>query len=251
MTLRSVKQLEEEIAALEGGLQPEPEPEQEEETAQAEAPEATKPEPETSDEDKSWAKRYADLRRLQQQQAQRLKELEAQKSTPATLTREQVEAWVKDNPKAAEIVKALAKEVIPTDDIEEVRTEIERTKAMNKIFKSHPDFDEITGSDTFHDWADKQPANVQNLIFSENAEDVIWALDLFKKKEIQTNPKKDAAAIVKTKSAGSEPSKKSSPVYTESMVQKMSLVEYEQHEAEILKAQKSGNFVYDLSAGAR
>jgi len=251
MTLRSVKQLEDEIAALEGGLQAEPEVEQEEETVQTEAPEATKPEPETSDEDKSWAKRYADLRRLQQQQAQRLKEFEAQKSTPATLTREQVEAWVKDNPKAAEIVKALAKEVIPTDDIEEVRTEIERTKAMNKIFKSHPDFDEITGSDTFHDWADKQPANVQNLIFSENAEDVIWALDLFKKKEIQTNPKKDAAALVKTKSAGSEPSKKSSPVYTESMVQKMSLAEYEQHETEILKAQKSGNFVYDLSAGAR
>lgn len=251
MTLRSVKQLEDEIAALEGGLQAEPEVEQEEETVQTEAPEATKPEPETSDEDKSWAKRYADLRRLQQQQAQRLKELEAQKSTPAALTREQVEAWVKDNPKAAEIVKALAKEVVPTDDIEEVRTEIERTKAMNKILKSHPDFDEITGSDTFHDWADKQPANVQNLIFSENAEDVIWALDLFKKKEIQTNPKKDAASLVKTKSAGSEPSKKSSPVYTESMVQKMSLAEYEQHETEILKAQKSGNFVYDLSAGAR
>ncbi len=260
MTLRSVSALEREIEELEKqtGLKPEADPEEGDEgdepqvAAVTTEPEEPKEPEAQSTEDKNWAKRYADLRTLQQKTAAELKELKAQRTQPATVTEDQVKAWMKDNPKAAEIIRAVSAQSLPVEDLTEIRQEIAQTKARNQIMKTHPDFDEITESDVFHEWADKQPARVQALIFSDEPEDVVWALSFYKeqaKPKVDTN--KDAARLVKTKSGATTPSDKSTPVYSESMVQRMSLAEYEKNEEAIIKAQKAGNFVYDLSGGAR
>lgn len=261
MTLRSVSALEKEIEELEkaSGLRPEedpgePEVLEEEEEVVEEPEDTTEPEPakEVSADEKNWAKRYADLRTLQQKTANELKELKATKTAPATVTEDQVKDWIKTNPKAAEIIKAIAVKSTPVEDLEEIRNEFAQTKARNTILKAHADFEEITESDAFHEWADKQPARVQELIFSDTPEDVVWALSFYKEQSApKGNPKKDAARQVTTKSGTEAPSDKSSPVYSESMVQKMSMPEYEKHEAAILKAQKAGNFLYDLSGAAR
>lgn len=258
MTLKSVALLEKEIEELEKahGLKPEadPEPEDTEETEEV-VEEVSQPETTTTTEeskdDETWKSRYANLRRLQQKQAEELNSLKSQKQTPPTITAEQVAEWVKANPKAADIVKALALEVSPIEDVSQIKEEIERTKAMAKILKTHPDFEEVTESSAFVDWAEAQPQRLQEIIYSDKADDVIWALNLYKSSLEKVDPKKDAAKLVKTKAGATEPASKSSPVYSESMVQKMSLQEYEKHEEAILDAQRKGNFVYDLSGGAR
>jgi len=255
MSIRNITALEKEIEELERLQNGNPEPEEvEEEVEEQETGTSAKPQEEAPAEEKGWAKRYGDLRRLQQAQAKELKELKAKKSEPApsAITKEQVEDWVKNNPKAADIVRTLAREVTPVEDVSEIKEEIARTKAMSAILKSHPDFEEITESDEFHDWADKQPASVQALVFSDKAEDVVWALSFYKSQTGEkTDPKKDAAKLVKTKSAVEKPADASSKSYSESMVEKMSLEEYEKHEKAILEAQRNGNFVYDRSGGAR
>jgi len=248
MTLRSVATLEEEIASLEKQSAGEPEVVEEEVVTEVVAP----PEKQTSDEDKSWAKRYADLRKLQQKTVERVKELEQSSPTAPVVTEEQVKDWIKTNPKAADIIKAIAVKATPADDLMEIKSEIAQTKALNVIMKAHPDFEEVTGSEAFHNWADAQPERMQALIFSDQASDVVWAVSLYKDtlKHV-ADPKKEAAKLVKTRTGTENPSDKSTQVYSESAVQKMSLAEYEKYEAAILKAQKSGDFIYDLSGGAR
>ncbi len=255
MTLRSVANLEQEIELLERqmGLKPEEDPKEEEvvqEEVQEEVEEVVETAP--SDEEKGWAKRYADLRTLQQRTAAELKALKAEKAQPASVTEDQVKEWIKTNPKAADIIRAIAGQAAPVEDLAEIRQEIAQTKARQTILKAHADFDELVESDAFHEWADKQPVRVQELIFSDKPDDVIWALSFYKDQKLpKVDTKKSAATQVRTKSGSEAPSDKSSPVYSESMVQKMSLTEYEQHEAKIIAAQKAGNFVYDLSGGAR
>lgn len=250
MTLRSVEALEREIAELEKQTTGEPEVVLEEEASPKEV--VTPPVKETSEEDKNWAKRYADLRTLQQRTAQRVKELEQAQSPQPVVDEEQVKEWIKTNPKAADIIKAIATKAAPVDDLSEIKQEIAQTKALSKIMKAFPDFEEITGSDAFHEWADKQPERMQALIFSDQPDDVIWALGLYKDStKTAVDPKKDAAKLVKTKTGGENPSDKSTLVYSESAVQRMSMSDYEKHEAAIMAAQKSGNFIYDLSGGAR
>ena len=257
MTLRSVSTLEAEIAALEqeAGLKPVPDPEDTEPEVLEEAPkkEAPKAEPEpTTGEDKGWAKRYADLRTLQQKTAARVKELEAERARPSAVTEEQVKEWIKTNPKAADIIRAIAVQATPSEDLEQIKSEIAQSKARQTILKAHPDFEEITEADAFHEWADKQPVRVQELIFSDKPDDVIWALSFYKEQAApKADTRKDAARQVKTKSGTEAPSDRSTPVYSESMVQKMSLAEYEKHEAAIFASQKAGTFVYDLSGAAR
>ena len=257
MSLRSVTQLEEEIAALEKealGVKEDPEPEKEPEVKQEEKPEPqNKTEaPATDPEEKGWAKRYADLRTLQQKTAARVKELEAAQTKPAAVTEEQVKEWIKTNPKAADIIKAIAVQSTPVQDLEQIKQEIAQSKARQQISKVHPDFDDIVESDEFHKWADTQPSRIQDLIFSDKPDDVIWSLTFYKEQTApKADAKKDAARLVKTKSGAEAPSDRSTPVYSESVVQKMSLAEYEKNEAAILASQKAGNFIYDLSGGAR
>lgn len=264
---RSVKRLEDEIAELEkleaGETSEETEEEEEPTEIEEELPEEKEeiaPAPQGNKED-PFKKRYDDIRRYNQKLVDELKsiktELSQEKSKKAgggLPTAEEAEAWAKENPKAAAIIRAIASEQTHTqsEELTSIKEKLSRTEQEARILKSHPDFEEVAGSDEFHDWAEKQPKSVQALIYSSSADDVIWAMGQFKRENaVQPNPKKEAAKAVATKTASAEPKTEGKGRFTESQVRKMSISEFEKNEAAIQKAIQNGSFVYDLSGAAR
>lgn len=269
---RSVQRLEEEIAELEKEFmtlnnqeEEEPEDEEVEEEVETEEEEEVKElpsEPELSKEEETFKKRYSDLRRHSQKLADDLKEaqaaiakLEKQKTSPGLPTAEEAEEWAKANPKAAAIIRALVagETTNSVEELNAIKQKLDRAEQEARIIKVHPDFEEITSQDEFHDWAENQPKSVQNLIYSTSADDVIWAIGQYKK-EMKTetpNPKKEAAKAVSSKTSSTEPKTQTKGRFSESKVGRMSLQEYEKNAAAIEEEIKNGTFVYDLSGAAR
>ena len=113
----------------------------------------------------------------------------------------------------------------------------------------HPDFEDIRNSDDFHGWAKEQPKSIQDWVY-DNADDADLAsraLDLFKKdigmdvapkKSNSKQSKKSAADMVSTKTTSVEP--KQDKVWTEREIAKMSMAEFDKHEAEISTAMQEG-----------
>lgn len=225
-------------------------------------------------EEESFKKRYGDLRRYSQEQEKRLQEqidaLKAQlNSSSAALptSEEDLEAWITKHPDVAAIVQAMAareaeKRVKGTEEklrqIDEDRYELTRQKAEQAIREAHSDFDNIKTSDDFHDWAEEQPKWVQDAIYenSDDARSVIRVIDLYKAdkgltKSAKKQQDREAASFVKAKGKTNLDDDTGAAVYSESRVAKMSNKEYEQHEAKILEAMRTGTFKYDLSGGAR
>ena len=255
---RSVSRLEAELAELEKEHIGEQEEEVVEEEGEDEEPEVLAPA--TTKEEETWKKRHGDLRRLSQKQAEDLKKanerlaaLEKEKRSVGLPSAEEAEEWATANPKAAAIIRALANEQTgsSSDDVIAIKKELEKSKQEVKIKKVHPDFEEVTSSDEFHDWAEEQTQSVQNLIYDGDVDDIIWALNLYKKESVVANPSKDAAKNVKGKKSDAPADDSGKKKFSESQVQKMSMSEYEKHEDAIKEAMKTGAFVYDLSGGAR
>lgn len=259
VTPRSVSRLEEELAELEKAHLGEQEQEEEEQVVEQEGEEEQEA-PATTKEEETWKKRHGDLRRLSQKQAEDLKKanarlaaLEKEQRSVGLPSAEEAEEWATANPKAAAIIRALANEQTSSssEDVIAIKKELEKSKQEVKIKKVHPDFEEVTSSDEFHDWAEEQTQSVQNLIYDGDVDDVIWALNLYKKESVVSNPNKDAAKNIKDKKSNAPSDDSGKKKFSESQVQKMSMSEYEKHEDAIKESMKTGTFVYDLSGGAR
>ena len=140
-------------------------------------------------------------------------------------------------------------------ELEELRVNATRDKAEAELIKMHPDFIEIREDDSFHTWAEDQPKWVQDALYEniDDAKSVARVIDLYKVDKGITNKKKAkpaekaAAASVKTKSAAAPEPDESAKMIRESEVAAMSIKEYEKRQEEILDAQRSGNFIYDVS----
>lgn len=259
---RSVTRLEEEVAELEKAhLTPQEGVEVEE---VEELQEVVDTAPASSPEEETWKKRHGDLRRLSQKQAEDLKKaneqlaaLKKDKHSADLPSAEEAEEWAKTNPQAAAIIRALVGEKVAqsapsNEDLDNLRWELDRAKEEGKIKKVHPDFEEITTSDEFHTWAESQPPSVQSLIYTTKSDDLIWALRLYKKEmDVQESPNKAAARSVVSKSSNAPTDTNGKKKFSESQVQAMSLSDYEKNEDAIKESMKIGNFVYDLSGGAR
>jgi len=242
-----------------------------EETAE---PEEAEP---TNAEEKTFKKRYSDLRRHQQKQAEDLKkEIDSLKSQLSDATKkemrlpksdEDIEQWAADYPDVAAIVETIAmkkarEQSVALEErvkaIDEMQLSATKEKAEVELMRMHPDFGEIRDSDEFHDWAEEQPKWVQDALYDNDndARAAARAIDLYKadKGIGQEKPKsnKDAAKSVSTKNSRSTPQKDESSSYLkESDVQRMSAQEYEKNSDEIMEAIRSGKFVYDVSGSAR
>ena len=241
--------------------------------------EAAEPEEEepTSAEEKTFKKRYSDLRRHQQKQAEEFKaELDALKRQLSEATKkemklpksdEDIEQWAADYPDVAAIVETIAMKKAREQStaleermkaIDELQTNATKEKAEVELMRIHPDFGEIRDSDEFHEWADEQPKWVQDALYDNDndARSAARAIDLYKAdmgigKE---KPKSDKAAAksVSTKNSRSKPQENEATTYLkESQVQKMSAQEYEKNSDEIMEAIRSGKFIYDVSGSAR
>ena len=241
--------------------------------------EATEPEEEepTSAEEKTFKKRYSDLRRHQQKQAEEFKtELETLKRQLSEATKkemklpksdEDIEQWARDYPDVAAIVETIAMKKAREQSsaleerlkaIDEMQLSATKEKAEAELMRLHPDFDEIRDSDDFHTWAEDQPKWVQDALYENDndARSAARAIDLYKADMGITSKKaktdKDAAKSVSTKNSRSKPQENESSTYLkESQVQKMSPQEYEKRSDEIMEAIRSGKFIYDVSGSAR
>jgi hypothetical protein len=233
---------------------------------------------EESPEEKTFKKRYSDLRRHQQKQAEDFKkEIETLKSQLSDAAKkemklpksdEDIEAWAKEYPDIAGIVESIAikkadEKAKALEDrmkeIDEAQYNATKEKAEAELLSFHPDFTEIRESDDFHNWVEDQPQWVQKALYENDndAKSAARAIDLYKSdkgksEKIPSKSNKDAAKAVSTKSKRNTPQSDESLSYLkESVVEKMSAKEYERNSEKIMEAIRSGKFIYDVSGSAR
>ena len=260
-----IKKEEEELAALVAEQKGEVEPEEVEEEKEP-----------TNAEEKSFKKRYGDLRRHSQKQLQehveKINALQSQleQSTKQEIklpkSDEDIEAWAKDYPDVAAIVETIAIKKAKEQssglearvkEIDEMREKANRDRAEVELLTVHPDFADIRDSDEFHEWAEEQPKSIQDALYENDsdARAASRAIDLYKAdKGIKTKKSssgKDAAKAVSKTNTRSEPSGEEAGMVKESVVQKMSAQQYEKNADKIMEAIRSGKFVYDISGNAR
>jgi len=235
------------------------------------------PEPENAEE-KSFKKRYGDLRRHQQEKEKELAaKIDALQSQLSEATKkeinlpksdEDIEAWATKYPDVAAIVETIAIKKAKEQSavleervkaVDELQMNASREKAEAELLRYHPDFEDIRETDDFHNWVNEQPQSIQDALY-ENASDArtaARAIDLYKAdknitKKKTKNTDKDAARSVNARNSRSKPdTSDGSRAILESEVQKMSAQEYEKSSDEIMEAIRTGNFVYDLSGNAR
>jgi hypothetical protein len=247
-----------------------------EQKGEVESAEPQEAEP-TNAEEKTFKKRYSDLRRHQQQQAEEFKkEIEALKSQLNQATKKEmklpksdkdIEQWAADYPDVAAIVETIAMKKAREQSsaleervkvVDEMQYTAKKEKAEAELMRLHSDFNDIRDSDEFHDWAEDQPKWVQDALYDNDndARSAARAIDLYKADMGIAKSKpakdKDAAKSVYTRNSRSRPQDDESSTYLkESQVQKMSPQQYEKMSDEIMEAIRSGKFIYDVSGSAR
>ena len=227
-----------------------------------------------SAEEKSFKKRYGDLRRHMQDKEkewnEKLEALETRSKREGIIppkSDEDIEKWAEQYPDVAGIVETIAakkaqemfsKAESRLQELDEAHFEAERVKAENAIRKSHEDFDELRESDQFHDWADNQPKWVKDALY-ENMDDpasVVRVIDLYKIDNGMTvaakkQSKKAAASTVAKGTRASIDAEGVQGSIKESDVAKMSNKEFEEMQDKINEAMRKGKFIYDVSGSAR
>lgn len=264
-----IRQDEEELERLKSELQPAA-------VAADSEEDANTPEPESAEE-KTFKKRYGDLRRHSQKmqidmQAQ-LDEMKAQleqatrKEMRLPKSEEDLQAWASQYPDVYKIIETIAmkksrEQASSMEDrlkrVDEMEKQAQRDKAEVELMRLHPDFDVIRDDDAFHEWVEAQPKWVQNALY-ENDTDAVSAaraIDLYKAdkgmSKAKAKPNRGAADSVNTRGGKSQPSGDGSEGFIyESQIAKMSDKEYTERQDEIMKAQRSGKIVYDISGNAR
>jgi len=232
----------------------------------------------TNAEEKTFKKRYSDLRRHQQKQSEDFKkeidELKRQlgdatkKEMKLPKSDEDIEQWAAEYPDVAAIVETIAMKKAREQStaleervkaIDEMQVSATKEKAEAELMRLHPDFGDIRDSDDFHEWADEQPKWVQDALYENDndARSAARAIDLYKADKGIGNEKKSkktkgAAEAVSTKGSRSTPQTDEASTYLkESQVQAMSPQEYEKHSDEIMESIRTGKFIYDISGSAR
>ena len=271
---RNRKRIEENEKEIEKLLKPKEEEEVEAKEEVSDAPAEVKEEEDLSREEKSFKKRYGDVRRHLQKKEKEWEEkftaLEArlgQENIRPPKSDEDIESWAKEYPDVASIVETIAakkaqemfnKAEDRLQKLDAKEAEMSRSNAEQDIRKAHPDFDKLREADDFHDWVDEQPKWVQDALYEnlDDARSVIRVIDLYKVDNGMTKSdyaakRKAAAGTVKKASKVEVEADDTAGSFKESDIARMSAKEYEKQEEAITKAIQSGKFIYDLSGNAR
>ena len=267
------KEIERLEAAQRGESTEEDEP-KEEEVVEAKEADTEVEEATLSPEERSFKKRYGDLRRhMQEKEKEWNEKFEAfekrmkKDSIVPPKSDEDIEEWAKEYPDVAGIVETIAakkaQEMFSKADarlkeLDQAQSEAQRVKAENQIRKAHEDFDDLRSSDEFHNWAEEQPKWVQDALY-ENADDpasVVRVIDLYKvdkglTKTAKKEKAKEAASTITRRTKTDVDVDDANDVIRESDVAKMSAKEFEAKSDDINKAIRAGKFVYDVSGNAR
>lgn len=228
------------------------------------------------DKEKTWEKRYSDLRSYSQKQVNELtkkvKDLEYKLNSPSTSlprTKEEIEAWAKKYPDVYDLLTSMIKMDIQSvtanldkrfEDVERERLENSKEKAINAIVAKHPDFYELEESKEFHGWLASKSKRTQDAIY-ENETDALAAIeviDLYKletgitKKKPGRPSNKELATEIRVPTTRTPPSVHSGEYdFSESQIEEMSIREYEKLESKIDEARRSGRILMDVTGAAR
>ena len=231
-------------------------------------------------EEKTFKKRYGDLRRHSQEKEksyqdeifklkQQLTQTASQEIKPPK-SDEEIAQWSQEYPDVAKIVESIAtKKAKELDSSLEERMkliaerEAQSTRAMAEaeLMRIHPDFETIRNDQEFHDWVEIQPRWVQQALYENESDSksAARAIDLYKvdmgitsTPKKKTDPSKDAAKAVTRGSSNTPSATKSGQAnqIKESDVAKMKPHEFEKNEEKIKEAIASGNFIYDMTRRA-
>ena len=227
-------------------------------------------------EEKTFKKRYGDLRRHSQEKEKtyqdeifKLKEQLAQtakKEINLPKSDEEIDKWSQEYPDVAKNVETIAtkkaKELDTTLEdrmkvLADREAEASRARAEAELMRIHPDFDDIRNDQEFHDWVETQPRWVQQALYENetDSKSAARAIDLYKvdmgitaTAKKKTDNKEAAKAVTKgtTSSPANSKSAQSNQI-RESDVAKMRPHEFEKNEEMIKEAIQSGNFIYDMT----
>ncbi len=179
-------------------------------------------------EEKTFKKRYGDLRRHTQQiQEQHTNELRKLQQQVESLTRKQVklpktdeelEEWSEKYPDVAKIVETIAtkKALEARKDVEEklkyvdeMQTKVQVEKAENELSKLHPDYIDLRMSEEFHQWVTEQPKWIKSDLYENDTDHLAAAkaIDLYKleTKKVTKIITKEAAKSVSNTKRSDEP----------------------------------------------
>ena len=231
-------------------------------------------------EEKTFKKRYGDLRRHSQEKEKSYQDeifkLKQQLTQTASQeiklpkSDEEIAQWSQEYPDVAKIVESIAtKKAKELDSSLEERMkliaerEAQSTRAMAEaeLMRIHPDFETIRNDQEFHDWVELQPRWVQQALYENESDSksAARAIDLYKvdmgitsTPKKKTDSSKDAAKAVTRGSSNTPSATKSGQAnqIKESDVAKMKPHEFEKNEEKIKEAIASGNFIYDMTRRA-
>tara|TARA_Y100000590_G_scaffold295129_1_gene332650 strand:- start:533 stop:1366 length:834 start_codon:yes stop_codon:yes gene_type:complete len=227
-------------------------------------------------EEKTFKKRYGDLRRhLQKKEDEHRKELMTVREQISSLTKtqvrlpktdEEIDDWANKYPDVAKVVETIATKKARENSkqieeklayLSEKEQRVNRKEAETELGKRHPDYDDLRSDPSFHEWAEQQPKMIQQALYDneDDYEAASKAIDLFKLERdrdnnVKSSPK-EAAKSVNTRRRTSEPNDQPKTKWSESRVRKLSDKQWDRFQEEIEDAMRSGNFDYDESGAAR
>ena len=208
---------------------------------------------------KHYDQKLSEFKRTEQELREQSREAEPQYQAPKT--QEDLDRFRTEYPDLYDTVETVAhmrsqQEVEALRSrfsvIEEREAQIAAREAESALQERHPDFDQIRGDDSFHEWAQEQPNQIQDWIYN-NPNDVtlaVKALDLYKletgkgqgsrkRRSGNRQPQGGSAAdMVSTKTTNVDA--KEAKIWTESEIAKMSLDQFDRHEDEIKIAMEEG-----------
>jgi len=130
------------------------------------------------DEEVDWKSRYAELRRHQQQEKDRLerektqllRELEGIRTgaIKPPKTQEEINEWKETYPEFADVLDAWIKKAVDsaTADLRREKAKSEKEKALLRLKEKHPDCESILSDQEFHNWLADQPKLARETIYN-------------------------------------------------------------------------------------
>lgn len=237
-----------------------------------------KEEPKTPEEE-TWAQRYANLRRHQQEKENSLqKEIEnlnrqiegiKEGKIRPPKTASELQEWEEEYPDFAQLMDVKIKRAIQesTEDLRTQAVSVKREKAFMLLVKEHPDCGAIFKDAAFHDWMKTRSTLEQKAVFDgfedlktdaavkERVKNAAFVLEKWKavakkkKKPVDgvDDGNTDAARSVRTRSSVEVNGDMGDYDFSESQIKRESDAWYDKNEAKIREAQRKGRILYDIS----
>lgn len=208
-----------------------------------------------------WQKRYSDLRSHSNVLTERVKELQSQllaaqrKEVKIPSSQEEINEFARKYPDIYRHIRSIAMNELlqerenlahATEEAKEKLERVERELGYKKVIAAHPDFEEVTASAEFQEWASMQPEQIQEWLFESTEPNLcIKAIDLYKaetgfKKKIAQKRVKGADEAIRTRTPIETPDMDNKRLWKASEIETMHPRLYEKHEAEIELARLEG-----------